>query len=78
MASLMEDLPKEIKRLEEIHGSENRYVIMLKEQLRAMKETQGKSLKEVFVVSVKSRDLSDTSSPLTKPKKKRSPTKKSA
>ena len=51
----MEELPERIKRLEKTHGSENRYVNMLKEQLRALKENKGRSAKETYLVSAKSR-----------------------
>ena len=55
MTTLAEELPKKIKRLEASHGSDNPFVRMLKEQLRASKETKGKSAKEVYLASVKSR-----------------------
>ncbi len=55
MTTLTEKLPKEIKRLEASHGPDNPFVRMLKEQLRVANETKGKSAKEVYLASVKSR-----------------------
>jgi|LakMenEpi03Aug12_release.lakeMendotaPanAssembly.Ray.scaffolds.fasta_scaffold2886668_2 hypothetical protein len=48
MASLIEQLPAEIARLETKFGSGNPYVQQLKEQLRASIATQGKSTQDVF------------------------------
>ncbi len=55
MTTLAAELPAKIKRLEASHGSDNPFVLMLKEQLRASKETKGKTAKEVYLVSAKSR-----------------------
>ena len=54
MATLAEELPEEIKRLEASHGPDNPFVRMLTEQLRVANETKGKSAKEVYLASVKS------------------------
>ena len=51
MASLIESLPGQIKRLEEKVGPDSPYVKDLKEQLRAMKETQGMSARDVFLMA---------------------------
>lgn len=51
MTTLLQSLPAEIQRLEKKHGSDNPFVISLKEQLRAMKETEGKSTREVWMTS---------------------------
>ena len=48
MGTLIEDLPKQIARLEAKHGPNDPYVKDLKEQLRASIATQGKSAQEVF------------------------------
>ena len=53
MSTLMEELPQEIKRLQSQYGSDNPFVTMLKEQLRALEETQGKSAQEIYQVSMK-------------------------
>ena len=51
MATLIEELPGRIAELEAKVGSHNQYVKDLKEQLRAMKETTGKSAAEVYQMS---------------------------
>ena len=48
MASLIEQLPQRIAELEQEFGSDNPYVVQLKEQLRASIATQGKSTQDVF------------------------------
>jgi hypothetical protein len=48
MPTLIEQLPAEIARLEAKFGSDNPFVMQLKEQLRASIATQGKSTAEVF------------------------------
>jgi len=48
MATLFQELPEKIKRLEASHGPNNPFVKMLKEELRAIQETGGKSTQEVF------------------------------
>jgi hypothetical protein len=48
MASLIEQLPSRIAELEAKFGSDNPYVVQLKEQLRASIATQGKSTQDVF------------------------------
>ena len=53
MATLVEELPEEIKRLESKFGPDNPYVKMLKEQLRAYLETGGKSTQDIFLMSMK-------------------------
>ena len=42
------DSPEEIARLEAKHGSDNKFVKDLKEQLRASEATSGKTAQEVF------------------------------
>ena len=53
MATLFEELPGTIKRLESKFGPDNPYVKMLKEQLRAIAETDDKSTQEVYLMSMK-------------------------
>lgn len=53
MATLIEELPGRIARLESTHGSDNPFVQQLKEQLRAMKETSGRSTEELFRMSAR-------------------------
>ena len=48
MATLIEELPGQIARLEALHGPNDLFVRDLKEQLRASIATQGKSAQEVF------------------------------
>jgi len=48
MSTLVEDLKAEIVRLEAKHGSDNKFVKDLKEQLRASEATSGKTVQEVF------------------------------
>ena len=48
MATLIEQLEKDIPRLEAKYGSDNPFVKDSKEQLRAMKANAGKSTQEVF------------------------------
>lgn len=48
MTTLIEDLKAEIVRLEAMHGSDNKFVKDLKEQLRASQATSGKTAQEVF------------------------------
>jgi hypothetical protein len=48
MSTLVEDLKAEIVRLEAKHGSDNKFVKDLKEQLRASEATSGKTAQEVF------------------------------
>lgn len=48
MATLIEELPGRIARLEALHGPNDLFVKDLKEQLRASIATQGKSAHEVF------------------------------
>lgn len=48
MSTLIEDLKAEIARLEAKHGSDNKFVKDLKEQLRASEATSGKTAQEVF------------------------------
>lgn len=48
MATLVEKLPEQIAQLESTHGSDNPFVKQLKEQLRAMKETSGRSTEDLF------------------------------
>jgi len=50
MASLIEELPGKIARLEAKYGSDNPFVKDMKEQLRAMKETAGKSTQDVYLM----------------------------
>lgn len=46
--SLIDRLPAEIARLEAKHGSDNKFVMDLKEQLRAMKANEGKTTQDVY------------------------------
>ncbi len=46
--TLMQPLPELIARLEAKRGSESKFVKELKEQLRAIKETQGKSAQDLY------------------------------
>lgn len=46
--SLMASLPARIQKLEAKYGSDNPYVKDLKEQLRAMKENDGKTTQDVY------------------------------
>ena len=48
MSTLIEDLKEAITRLEAKHGSDNKFVKDLKEQLRASEATSGKTAQEVF------------------------------
>ena len=48
MASLLQKLPEDIKRLEAKYGPNNPFVQQLKEQLRAMQENGDKSTHDVF------------------------------
>lgn len=48
MATLIDQLPAQIKALEESHGPGNPFVKQLKEQLRAMKETADMSLQDIY------------------------------
>ena len=50
MATLIEELPKQIERLEAKFGPDNPYVKQLKEQLRASIATQGKSSQDVYLM----------------------------
>jgi len=47
-SSLAQSLQVQIKRLEAKHGSDDPYVKRLKEQLRAIKETDGKTTQDVY------------------------------
>lgn len=51
MATLIEELPGRIARLEATRSSDSPFVQQLKEQLRAMKETSGRSTEELFRMS---------------------------
>ena len=53
MGTLFEELPGKINRLECKFGPDNPYVKMLKEQLRVIAETDGKSTNEVYLMSIK-------------------------
>ena len=48
MATLIEELPGQIARLQALHGPNDLFVKDLKEQLRASVATLGKSAQEVF------------------------------
>jgi hypothetical protein len=48
MATLLEQLPKDIARLEAKYGPDNPFVKQQKEQLLAMLENSGKSTEGVF------------------------------
>lgn len=48
MSTLIESLERQIKRLEAMHGSDELYVIFLKEQLRACKANAGKSTQQAL------------------------------
>lgn len=48
MSTLIENLRAEIVRLEAKHGSDNKFVKDLKEQLRASEATSGMTAQEVF------------------------------
>lgn len=50
MATLIEELPKRIERLEAEFGSDNPYVKQLKERLRASIATQGKSSQDMYLM----------------------------
>lgn len=53
MATLIEKLPARIARLEATRGSVSPFVQQLKEQLRAMKETSGRSTEALFRISAR-------------------------
>ena len=48
MSTLLEDLKRQIKRLEAKHGSDDQFVKDLKEQLRASEANAGKTADEVY------------------------------
>jgi hypothetical protein len=48
VTTLIESLKAQITRLEAKHGSDNRFVKDLKEQLRASEETSGKTAQEMY------------------------------
>ncbi|MBM9536190.1 hypothetical protein [Desulfobulbus alkaliphilus] len=48
MASLIDEMPEKIARLEASHGSDNPFVKDLKRQYAAMKANQGKTAEEVY------------------------------
>ena len=53
MATLIEKLPARIARLEAMRGWDSPFLQQLKEQLRAMKETSGRSTEELFRMSAR-------------------------
>ena len=63
MATLIEELPGRIARLEALHGPNDLFVRDLKEQLRASKATLGKSAQEVFRMQAVPLPASKTANP---------------
>ncbi len=55
MTKLMEEMPERIAQLEKNHGSDNPFVIMLKDQYGAMKETNGQNTEQIYLTSAMKR-----------------------
>ena len=49
MPTVLEDYKRQLKRAEEKYGPNDRFVKMLREQVRAGERNQGKTLKEMYV-----------------------------